>query len=122
MRSHHNGTVGSNRKFDEWSSAQDKQHTAERRDDAKERFDEPRAEGDRLAEVASDLRAESERIGAMCFSLLRCRERATEYGYSDVVLAVQPLVDLYQDKLKVAKDAFVAADCESKSFDVRMVQ
>lgn len=80
------------------------------------------AEADRLADVASDLRAESERIGAMCFSLLRCRERATECGYSDVVLEVQPLVDKYQDKLKVAKDAYVAADYESKSFDVRMVK
>jgi hypothetical protein len=79
-------------------------------------------EADRLGQVASDLRAESERIGAMCFSLQRCRERAAEYGYSDVVLAVQPLVDLYQDKLKIAKDAYKAADYESKLFDVRMAQ
>jgi hypothetical protein len=77
------------------------------------------AEADRLAEVASQAFAEKQRLGEICFSLLRCRERATDHGYSDVVLAVQPLVDLYQDKLKVARDAYEAADFECKAFDVR---
>ena len=77
------------------------------------------AEADRLAEAASVARIEKERLGGMCWSLMRCRERATEHGYGDVVLAVQPLVDLYQDKLKVATEAYKAAMFESTAFNVR---
>lgn len=117
-----NGTTGSEHKFDRWTEAQQKQNEYAVREDEKERFDTPPQrsdEGDRLAEVASAARVQAVLLGEMCFSLLRCRERATDHGYSDVVLAVQPLVDLYQDRLKVAKEAYEAADFESRSFDVR---
>lgn len=80
------------------------------------------AEADRLAEVASAARVQTVLLGEMCFSLLRCRERATENGYADIVLLIQPKIDEYQDKLKVATDAYKAAEFESKSFDVRMAQ
>jgi hypothetical protein len=77
------------------------------------------AEADRLAEAASQAFAEQYRLGEICFSLQRCRERATDHGYSDVVLAVQPLVDKYNDLLRVARDAYADAVSASAAFNVR---
>jgi hypothetical protein len=57
-----------------------------------------------------------ESLGAMCFSLLRCRERGTEQARSDVVLAVQPLVEKYQDLHKTAVEKFDSANRELVAF------
>jgi hypothetical protein len=76
-------------------------------------------EADRLAEVVRQAFAEQYRLGEICFSLQRCRERATDYGYGDVVLLIQPKIDEYQDRLKVARDAYEAADFECRAFNVR---
>ena len=74
---------------------------------------------DRLAEVASVAFATKQRLGEICWSLMRCRERATENGYSDVVLALQPLIDKYVDLNHVATETHKAAMFEFNAFNVK---
>jgi len=118
---YHNGTTGSTEKYDRYSEAQDRQFEHAAFADVKERFASPTnyAEADRLAEAASNAYAAQFSLGEMCFSLTKCRDRAVEKGLSDVVLAVQPLVDKYNELLKVARDAYEAADFECRAFNVR---
>jgi hypothetical protein len=77
------------------------------------------AEADRLAEMVRQAFAEQYRLGEICFSLQRCRERATDYGYGDMVLLIQPKIDEYQDRLKVARDAYAEAVSASATFNVK---
>jgi hypothetical protein len=121
MRSHHNGTTGSEYKYDRYSEAQDRQSDHAARAESISRFGEPlsaawQAEADRLSEITDAARIEKEDLGAMCFSLLRCRERGTEQARSDVVLAVQPLVEKYQDAHKLAVEKFDSANLELVAF------
>jgi hypothetical protein len=121
MLSHHNGTTGSERKFDLYGEAQDRQSDRAARAERISRFGEPlsaawQVEADRLSGITDAARIEKEALGAMCFSLLRCRERGTEQARPDVVLAVQPLVEKYQDAHKLAVEKFDVANRELVAF------
>jgi hypothetical protein len=118
---YHNGTTGSEQKYDRWGEAQDRQFEHAKFADVKERFASPKnyAEADRLAEMVRNAYAAQFSLGEMCFSLTKCRDRAVEKGLSDVVLAVQPLVDKYNELLKVARDAYAEAVSASATFNVK---
>jgi len=120
----HTGTTGREAKYDRWTEAQTEQNEHLAKVSQRDRFEplplplspEWYDERDRLIEISHAARLAKEDLGSLCYSLIQLRDKAVNQARSDVVLAVQPFVDKYQDLLVVAREADKAANRDFVAF------